>query len=46
MAGGELQQTARVGVVTDGYETGGDGGLGERQAEVAESDHGEICGHG
>ena len=37
---------ARVGVVADGVDAGGDGGLGEGQAEMAESDDGEICGHG
>lgn len=43
--GGELGERAGIGVVADGLDTGGDGGLGEGQAEVTESDDGEVCGH-
>ncbi|GGY32264.1 hypothetical protein GCM10010326_27750 [Streptomyces xanthochromogenes] len=31
--------------MADGLDAGGDGGLGEGQAQVAESDDGEVCGH-
>lgn len=39
-------QSAWVGVIADGLDADGYGGLGEGQAEMTESDDGEICGHG
>ncbi|CAM5255668.1 hypothetical protein SBADM41S_11178 [Streptomyces badius] len=44
-AGSQLRVRAGIGVVADGVDSGGHGGLGERQAEVTESDDGEVCGH-
>lgn len=35
-----------AGPVPDGGDAGGHGGLGQGQSERAESDDGEICGHG
>lgn len=36
----------RAGPVADGGDAGGDGGLGQGETVRAESDDGEICGHG
>ncbi len=45
-SGAQVREGARVGVVADGVHSGGGSGLGEREAEMAEADDGEICGHG
>lgn len=44
-AGAEFGEDAGVGVMADGLDAGGGSGLGEGQAEVAESDDSEVCGH-
>ncbi|GAA3297836.1 hypothetical protein GCM10020295_31810 [Streptomyces cinereospinus] len=44
--GGAERAGFGAGLVADGGDAGGDRGLGQRQAERAESDDGEICGHG
>ncbi len=43
--GGRQGTGLRAGLVPEGGDAGGDGGLGQRQAEMSESDDGEICGH-
>ncbi len=44
--GGEFGGGQRIGVVADGADARGGGGLGEGESVVAEADDGEISGHG
>jgi hypothetical protein len=44
VGGGQWRGVAEL--VAECGDAGGDGGLGQGQAELAETDDGEICGHG